>query len=174
MTEVGPRIWYAGTPEPTSFREVDAGHCLVVELSRDECRVERHPTGRWRFLDLSFELTCADDVEALGRELDQIDDKELSIVRLSLRGSLALAASVRLDQVIDDARVLLASLQIWNRHTDLVVLPDDLDLKQLDLAGYARATVHELEGQARGDGDEAVTARDALALLYRIALGQPS
>jgi len=55
-----------------------------------------------------------------------------------------------------------------------VVLPDDLDLKDLDLAGFAKATVQELKDEAQGEGDEAVCARDALALLYRIVLGRQS
>jgi hypothetical protein len=66
---------------------------------------------------------------------------------------------------------LFAALEIWERHTDLVVLPDDLDSTELNLAGFARETLDELQDQARGEGAEALTARDALVLLYRLVIG---
>lgn len=169
VTEVAPRIWYAGTPEQTDYKEVDAGQCLVVELDHQGCQVVPHRTGKWRFVDLNSELNSAEDVEALSRELDAMADKEVTIARLSLRGSLSLAAKARLDLTLEEAGTLLAALKIWDRNTDLVVLPDTLDLEQLGLSGFARATVDQLQQLAQGEG-QTQTARDALALLYRLVL----
>ena len=59
---------------------------------------------------------------------------------------------------------MFAKLTTWERHNDLVVLPDDHDFTDLGLTGFASEALQELTAAA---GDDA-TARDALALLYRL------
>jgi hypothetical protein len=49
------------------------------------------------------------------------------------------------------------------------VLPADADFEDLGLAGFAERAVASLRAQARSGGDGAATARDALALLVRLA-----
>jgi hypothetical protein len=95
--------------------------------------------------------------------------KERAILRLRLIGSLALDAHARLERVLDEDRELFASIQVWARHTDLVVLPDADGAEALGLSGYARQAWEELDAAARGDGDDAAVARDALSLLFRLA-----
>lgn len=174
VTEVGPRIWYAGTPEPSDYAEVDPGKCLMVDLSRDACNVTPLQVGHWRFLHEAFDLTSVDDVEHLASYLDKLPDKEVTIHKLALRGTLNLRARARLDEILEEARPLFAALDDQDRNNDLVVVPDKPDLEMLDLAGFARATVEELRDLSEGEGEDAVTARDAMALLYRIVLGARS
>ena len=71
-----------------------------------------------------------------------------------------------LDATLDRMGDVFAAVETWHRETDLAVLPDDLDLSALGLAGFARAAVEDLT--ARRDDP---AARDALALLYRLAGG---
>ena len=47
-------------------------------------------------------------------------------------------------------------------------------MDELDLAGFAKLTVDELEEMAQGNGEEALQAQDALSLLYRIVTGVKS
>jgi DNA repair exonuclease SbcCD nuclease subunit len=166
-------IWYSGAHVATDFDEVAPGNALLVELAPGAApRVTPLPLAGdrgWRFLDWSAQLDGADDVEALAARLDAVPSKERAIVRLALVGSLGLAAKARLDAVLDHSDEVFASIQRWDRHEDLVVLPDDLDERELPLAGYARGAWDELAARARAGGEGAEAARDALALLFRLA-----
>ncbi|MHC4955380.1 MAG: metallophosphoesterase family protein [Planctomycetota bacterium] len=165
-TEVADRVWYAGAPEPTDFSETDAGRALVVEIADGACSVEPHQIGDWRFMALAFELDSTEQVEQLARDLDALPRKETTIVKLSLRGALSLRAMARLEELLATAESRFAALTRWERHTDLVTLPDELDLDALGLAGFARATAARLA--ARRDDPRSA---GALALLYRLAGG---
>jgi len=159
-TEVHPRVWYAGAPEPTDYDEEASGTALVVELDQTRCSVTRHDVGTWRFAAREFPLDSAAEVAALQDALAGFDAKERTILKLSLRGALSLQEKATLDAALDRARETFAAVEIWSRRSDLVVRPDEEDLARLDLAGFARATLDALAEQ--GDAD-------ALALLYRLA-----
>jgi DNA repair exonuclease SbcCD nuclease subunit len=160
VTEVAPRIWYSGAPEPTAYRETDAGHALVVDLG-EECAIVRHPVGRWRFVERTCELDALADVDAVARWLDGRTGKDCTIAKLRLEGVLGLRARARLDEILELNRDLFAAIEI--RDDALALLAGDLD--ELGLAGFAKATADRL---AAG-GDPA--ARDALALLFRLGGG---
>ena len=98
-----------------------------------------------------------------------IPSKHTTVVKLALRGTLSLAASAMLEDVLEHNRMMFASLNTWERHTDLVVAPDEADLARLDVSGYVREALEDLGGEAVGSGEEAAVARDALNLLYRLA-----
>ena len=83
----------------------------------------------------------------------------------------SLADKARLDETLADNEELFAGLNLWERHSDLVVVPDGLDLEQMDLSGYALDAYEELAVQARQTGEASGSAADALALLYRLQRG---
>jgi DNA repair exonuclease SbcCD nuclease subunit len=169
-TRVGTsgRIWYAGTPEPTDYDEVDPGNVLVVELGADGVTVVPRRVGRWRFTRRDHvNLASAEDVAALAEWLGALDAKDRTIVRLQLVGQLSLHLRARLDEVLRHARELVAALDV--RDAGLVSIPDDHDFSEIELAGFARAGVDTLRAQAQGSGDAATAARDSLALLMRLA-----
>lgn len=168
-TRVDDRIWYSGTPEPTSFDEDDPGHTLLVSLDADGCRVERRPIGRWRFRELRTELATEADVAQLGERLEELEDKPRTVLRLALSGQLPLHARAELDRLLVDAGELFATVDDQSHPGDLVLLPDDLDRRELDLGGYAAAAFDELLDAARGEDADAAVARDALSLFYRLA-----
>jgi DNA repair exonuclease SbcCD nuclease subunit len=174
VTRISDRIWYSGSPEPTDYDEVDSGKCLIVELTSDAIHVEPHSIGRWRFMHQTLEFSSQEDIDAARRRLEEIPDKNTTILKLMLKGSLGLGAKAVLDRMLEETGDLFAALEIWQRHTDLVVLPDSLDLDELGLAGFARSAVEELKGKVEGGGAEAAAARDALALLYRLVIGAKS
>ena len=171
-TEVGGtgRIWYSGTPEPTSYDEIDPGNVLIVDLSPDSVSVERHRVGTWQFVRRDFDVTGPEDCLKVEHFLDEISDKARTIVKLSLVGQLSLADMDRLELALAHASDLLGALERWERRSDLVALPDDDDFSGLGLSGFAAAGLEDLrELGAAAAGDSALTARDALALLYRLA-----
>ena len=166
-TEVAPRIWFSGAPEPTDFGEIDSGAALVVDLSRSDCRVEPHRIGTWSYHSLERVLNGIDDVEDLARELAALPGKETAIVRVALQGALSLAPMARLDDVLEQESDRFAALFRWERNTELVLLPALIELDDLGLSGFARTAAEQLAAR-EGDPDAAA----ALALLYRLASGE--
>ena len=159
---------YSGAPEPTDYDEVRPGNVLVVELEADRIQVQERPIGDWRFLSDERELTSEEDLDNLEKWLDSVDSKERTIVKLALIGQLSLAQKARLDRLLEHHSELLAALETWERRSELVVVPDDTDLDKLELSGFAREAAEDLSGLAES-GNQAEAARDALALLHRLA-----
>ncbi len=173
-TSVGTsgRIWYAGTPEPTDYDEVDPGNVLVVELGPDGARVVSRHIGRWRFsMRERVDLASAEDVAALEEWLGTLDAKDRTIVKLRLTGQLSLRLRARLDEALRHARELLAAVELSD--AALLTVPDDHDFKEIELAGFARAGVDALRAAAQVGSDAGGAARDALALLLRLAEAKP-
>ena len=169
-TEVGSsgRIYYAGTPEPTDFDEVLPGEALVVGLDAAGIEVTPYPVGTWRFLRRrDLRLDGAADLDALEAWLLALPAKERTALRLECAGTLDLRVAARLDALLERARDLFAGLELWN--PDLAVLPADADFEDLALAGFAERALATLRAQARAGGAGAASARDALALLVRLA-----
>lgn len=169
--QVAERVWYPGTPEVTARREVDPGNVLLVDVDAEDVTVEKLQVGRWRFLNVEWHFSGPEDVEAFSRHLEEMDAKDRTAVWLSLTGTLSTAARARLDQVLEEAGQLFARLDIWDRHTDLAVVPDDADFADLGLGGFAEDAVRELSSLATLDPDGGRTAQDALGLLYRLVGG---
>ena len=163
------RVWYSGAPEPTRYDEIDPGNVLVVELDRGPVRVESRRVGTWVFRSSERDLTSDADIDALQEWLASLEDKERTIVKLSLVGQVSIAQKARLDRLLADFADLLAALQRWERRSDLVVVPDESDIESLGLSGFAHDALSDLQVLAQSaDESAAVTASDALALLHRL------
>jgi hypothetical protein len=151
---------------------VDPGNVLVVDLAPDRVSVERRAVGTWHFRRDSFDLTGRADCEQVRSYLADVPDKQRTIVKLSLVGQLSLADMTWLESELAVAADLLAALEIWERRSDLVVLPDRDDLDGFGLSGFAAEAVVELQGIGQGTTGDALTARDALGLLYRLSVAR--
>lgn len=173
-TEVTPRVWYSGAPEPTDFDEVDAGNVLVVEIDEADLtlapKVARHRVGTWRFEPVTVELSGAADVEALRARLADLPDKDRTILNFALRGTLSVAEKDALDAVRDEAADLFAGFRDSSSRTDLAIRPADDDFDALGLTGFAARALDDLRELA-GGADEAAArqASDALGLLVRLS-----
>lgn len=176
LTMVGSsnRIWYSGTPEPTDFREIDSGNVQIVEIEDTEgAAVSRRgvQVGQWRFIEQErVDLNGADDVEALSRSLEEIENKDRRIVRLNIVGSLTLTLNATLQQRLIALEDVFAALDI--RDDSLLVVPEDADFDNLEFSGFADGTVQRLRSKMAEDGDESIVAREALMLMLRLA-GEP-
>ncbi len=179
LTQVGGsgRVWYSGTPEVTNFddKESDPGHVLVVDID-DSGESDRAVTvtakhvGHWRFVTMRRQVDTNRDIADLDMNLDQMTDKERTVVRLALTGSLTVTDRAALDACLDRYGRLFAHLGTWDSHTDLAVVPADGEFTDLGIGGFAAAAVEELVATARADDAEAaVDAQAALALLLRLA-----
>ena len=176
-TDVGGsgRVWYSGSPEVTNYDDVepDPGHVLIVDIDEtDPARpitVEAPRVGRWRFVTLRRQVDSSRDVADLDVNLDLMADKDRTVVRLALIGSLTVTDRADLDACLDKYSRLFASLRVWDSHSDLVVVPADGEFTDLGIGGFAAAAVGELVEAARATGGEAACdAQAALALLLRL------
>jgi DNA repair exonuclease SbcCD nuclease subunit len=177
LTRVGGsgRVWYSGSPEVTNFDDVesDSGQVLVVEIDDTDPRraasvTPRH-VGRWRFVTLHRQVDTGRDIADLDMNLDLMTDKDRTVVRLALTGSLTVTDRAALDACLDKYSRLFAGLNLWERHTDLAVIPADGEFTDLGIGGFAAAAVEELVATAReGDSESAADAQAALALLLRL------
>ena len=170
LTSIGTsgRIFYSGTQEAYDFDEADPGKVLIVDLRADGVTATPRLNGVWRFLAHEAQISTMEDVEALARHLDAMRDKERTIIKLGLVGTLGIQAHVRLEEVEEHARELFAAVVRSGSRSELVVMPDGADFENLTLAGFAASAVEKLRAQARGEGAQREQAADALALLVRL------
>ena len=165
------RAWYSGAPEPTDYDEGDPGWVLAVDLDASSLDVRPIRTATWRFISEPFAFGERGDVSRLGAWLDGLSAKDRTIMKLSFTGTLNLAARSELDAVLDHFADTFAAIERWERHTDLAVVADDSDFRDLGLNGFAAAAADELAAEAALSGVSASVAQDALALLHRLARG---
>ena len=133
--------------------------------------VESRSVGAWRFVTLRREINNSRDLADLDLNLDQLPDKERTVVKLGLVGTLTVTDRAALDATIDRYSRRFASLWMWERHTDIAVVPADGEFDDLGIGGFAADAVAELVDTARSGSASADTARGALALLLRLRDG---
>ena len=168
-TQVGDtgRIFYAGSPEPTDFDEQAPGEALVVTLEPDRSDVASHAVGTWRFVRRrDLRLDGEPDLDAFEAWLLSLPAKERCALRLEGAGTLDLRGGARLDALLARARDLFAGFE-WS--ADLRVDPADADFEDLELAGFAARAQAALRKRVKAGGEDGARARDALALLVRMA-----
>ena len=171
LTQVDPagRVWYAGSPVATDFDETHPGCALVVDVTEEAVSTSPREIGAWRFRTETRDLMNDADLDAFERLLRGAEAKDRTVLRLVLRGALTLRQHARLDASLDELRDLFAAVDVWKRHSDIAVVADDGDFAGLQLSGFAQAAMERLRAQAQGSEAAARAARDALALLVRLA-----
>lgn len=175
-TQVGStgRIWYSGSQEVTNYDHIepDPGHVLVVDVDEQDparaVKVDSRRVGRWKFVTLRHSVDTAREVVDVDINLDQLPDKERTVVQIALTGTLTVTDKAALDACLDKYARLFAALATWDKETDLAVMPADGEFDDLGIGGFAAAAVDELVATARTDGAQADHARAALALLLRL------
>ena len=152
--------------------EADPGHVLIVDIDETHPQrpvtVEARRIGRWRFVTLHNQVDTSRCIADLDLNLDLMPDKDRTVVRLALTGSLTVTDRAALDACLDRYSRLFAWLGPWERHTDLAVVPADGEFDDLGIGGFAASAVDELVATARAGADDAGDARAALALLLRL------
>ena len=170
LTEVGDsgRIWYAGAPEPTDYNEVKPGFALVATINEEGVTTKEVNVGRWKFIEREqVDLNTKEDIEALRGWLGNLEDKERTVVKLRLVGSLSLSFHGELEELLAHVQEILGAVE--TRRDNLVVIPEDADFMDLGFSGFASCTVERLRSNVEESGPDSITSRDALALLVRLA-----
>jgi hypothetical protein len=170
-TEIAPRTWYSGTPEPDRFPRNDPGNVLVVTIHGGGGlpKVEKVAVGRfqWRRREVVCGIGGEEDpasaIEAA--ILGAAGRPEDTLLHLSVSGTVDFAGRRRIEQCLDAWQ---ARLRYLRRDLDYLVdepSPDDLDA--IDRSGFVRAAVERLAAKADDSADpDRDIARTALRILY--------
>ena len=171
LTKVGSgnRIWYSGTPESTDFCEDRSGFCQIVKIDGDDVTTEEVKIGQWRFIEELVDLNTEDDVDSLRKKLEDIPNRERTVVKLGLKGSLTLSLHGVFQSHLLAAKDVLAGSVI--NEDNLLVIPNDMDFTDLGFSGFADATVKRLRDKIDQGGTEGAVARDAFMLFLRLSKG---
>ena len=169
LTEVGDSgcVWYAGTPEPTNYNEVKPGFALVATINEDGVTTKEVDIGRWKFIEREIDLDTKEDIVALRNQLENLEDKERTVVKLRLVGALSLSLHSELGELLFHFQEILGAVE--TRMNNLIVIPEDADFMDLGFSGFASRTVERLRFNIEESGPDTITSRDALALLVRLA-----
>lgn len=172
------RVWFSGSPETTDYfdrtpgiagGETDSGNALVVTVHKDRLNssveVDKVPVGAWTFEARFWEVADADDVDAVIEDLKAYPDKDRTVIKYALSGTLGLEATRTLQGELDDLEPVFAALYERDRLMSLHLEPDAEELENLPLTGYAKDAMRELVDQAGTD----TTAGDAVNLLFRLS-----
>lgn len=144
------------------------GFALVATLNKDGVTTKEVKIGSWNFIEREqIDLNTKEDIEALRGWLDDLEDKERTIVKLHLVGALSLSLHRELEELLSYVKELLAAVE--TRMKDLVVIPEDADFMDIGFSGFASCTVQRLRTNVEEPGADTITSRDALALLVRLA-----
>lgn len=163
------RVWYPGAPEVTAFddKETDSGKALLVELEPGSGTVEPFVTGSWSMLRIDAPVDSAEDIEALRARLEELPDKDRTVVKLTLVGTLTLELAAELDEMVAYFADLFVAAYV-RRDSHVARRPDLEDIPRL-FSGYASSAATDLTEISLAGGDNAGTAENALALLYRLS-----
>lgn len=170
-TQVGAsgRIWYSGAPEPTDFDELDPGLALLIDVDAERALTTPLRVGRWRFVREAHRLDSDADLAHLRSRLTEELGAARVALKLDLVGALSVRQMAQLEELLDERRDVFAALVAQTSQSELVVTPEDSDFGELDLSGFGLRALTRLRELAAAPGESQLAARDALALLIRLA-----
>jgi len=168
--QIGPRVWYSGTPEPDRYVRNEPGHALVVRLASPSAapEVERVATAEFHWSQRAVQLDSLADIEAVAVEVAALGAASRShLLALELAGQLSLAEHSALEARLE----ALAAELFWLEHdaADLHVAADGADQAMIgggvigEVAARLRAVAAADDAQARA------VAELALRKLYGYA-----
>lgn len=174
--QVGPKAWYAGTPEIDRFpkgEQNEPGHVMKVTVNRGALpEVEPLSTTaiQWHRLTHRFDLESGIDELQSAFEAIVGTGAEGALLHLELSGQLGIEDAIKLQNILETWEARLIRLKLRNR---VVEAPSDEEIQQLtqraDDPLIARVASRLLD-QADGDPNEAASARLALRELYQATL----
>ncbi|MBK5957470.1 hypothetical protein CCR97_04495 [Rhodoplanes elegans] len=167
--QIGPRTWYAGTPEPDRHDSQTVGTALLVTIPQAGAppTVEPRSVGTYRWATDAFDLADTDTLAAREAVLRNAHDPVSKLVlRLKITGALSIAARQNLDEWLER---LQASVFHLDAALSLAIRPDAADLERIDFDGVLRRVAESLKARAADPAlgaAERQTAEDALLALY--------
>lgn len=168
--QVNPSTWYAGTPESDRFHSQELGQVLLVEIAGPGATpiVSTRPTGTYRWLTLTEEITNAADLDGLEQRLRNLPNLSGLLARLQVKGTLDLTARADLSQRL--SQIEAAMFWLDSDLSDLHVRPTLSDLEQIDFGGVLREAAEALKTEAENPAADPVERRRAEEALVQLFL----
>ena len=165
---INDRTWYAGTPEPDSFKENDTGNVLLVTLEGLGAlpQVEKISVGHFVWHTIDKALHGTEDIEHLIRQFSSLPEPhDRHIVQAQISGVLGLSERNTLDAVLAEWAAKFHYLTL--SEGNLVTEPTEDDFDRIDLSGFVRTAVERLRAiQKDVNHPEHEYAEEALRRLY--------
>jgi DNA repair exonuclease SbcCD nuclease subunit len=161
VKRVGPRCWYAGTPEVDDFGVDGGGRALLVNLPVPDGPPEVRPlaTGRFAWRRETVQVHDEDDVDVVAARVRALhDDPACLLMDLRLEGTLSLSGRERLARALDDLGAALRFLRVDDG--GLYLSPSAEDLEAIAPGGFVRSAAETLRAMA---DDVETPARDLAA-----------
>lgn len=172
--QVGPKAWYAGTPELDRFPKGasnDPGHVLIVDVERAAPpHVTQVRTAQLAWHELSHVFVDDAGVDRLADRVHELlgGRTGLDLLRLELRGSLGMEATTRLEKMLESWQARLLRMKLSNQ---TIVAPTQEEMEALTRRAedplISRVALN-LVKQAEGTSEKAVIARLALRQLHAL------
>jgi len=172
MVQAGEKAWYSGSHETDRFPKAGqrTGHVAVVQAGRRTTPVVQPvQTGHTRWLDHSATFATDAGPVALKDSLDQLvgdAERGLSLLKLSLGGSLGLAGHTQLSTILEEWQAGLLDLRL---DTFVAVAPTADEIAALAHTTANPLIAHvasELQSQIARGGEDAKLAGTAIAVLH--------
>jgi hypothetical protein len=167
--QVGPAIWYAGTPEPDRVGGQEQGTALLVEIAGPGSPPSVSPlvTGAYRWITRAERLDDEGALADLDQRLRSEPDLSHLILRLRIEGRMPLAAHAAFQRQMEDFGAAVFHLDL--DQTALTARPTQADLEAIDFDGVLRRSADRLrsviEDSAAGP-ELRRRAEEALVELY--------
>lgn len=163
--KINDRCWYSGTPETDSFKVVDGGRALLVEINDPYSppRVTSLNTGHYEWLGFSEQVNSGEDIDFLEKKLREVSGNlDRVLVELDAEGALSLEDREYFEErIVNGVSAALCFLRVNTER--LFPRPTARDLDQIDQHGFVRTAAEILKSRV-DEGDE--LAAEALQRLY--------
>jgi len=142
--QVGPAIWYAGTPEPDRAGGQEQGTALLVNLPGPGAAPSVSPlvTGTYRWVTRAERLDDESALADLDQRLRGEPDLSRLILRLRIEGRLPLAAHAAFQRRMADLDAAVFHLDL--DQAALTARPTEADLEAIDFDGVLRRSADRL------------------------------
>lgn len=170
--QVGPKAWYAGTPELDRFvkgGDHDPGNILIVTAERGATpSVKSVRTARFGWHEVPFCFTTDADLAQLESAVNNLIGLRAGqdLLRLELRGSLSIEASLRLEALLETWRARLLRLKLSDT---TIIAPSEAEIQALTQRAsdplISRVATRLIQ-LATGNTEDALAAQIALRQLH--------
>ncbi len=170
---VGLKAWYSGTPEVDRFpkgEDNQPGQTLIIQSKRGENPIVKVvTTGHLNWQEATFEFSNDDSIEQFSRQMNDLFGQRANedLLKLTLIGSLGIAATSRLDALIESFDARLLRLKLKN---NTAIAPSEAELDQLIrniVDPLISSVAQQLVAQNnQEDSETVVIASLALRMLY--------
>eukprot|EP01037_Dinobryon_pediforme_P017984 gene17984-18220_t len=142
--QVGPSVWYSGTPEPDRAGSQEVGQALLVDIAGHGAPpvVVPQEVGTYRWLSREEHLTDAGELVDFETRLRALPDLSNTILRLFLKGTLPLAGRAALDRKLLELGAAFFHLEA--DQSALMLRPTAADLEAIDFGGVLRNVADRL------------------------------